>query len=277
MEIKSGRKAGDVRLFVAMPALDGRMHCVTSGSMWDSMLAMLQAGVPHTPHIEYATQDSNLPFARNRVLAQFMATDCTDLIFLDSDMSWDTSAWLRLICHPVDFVGAAYRKKIQDPVSGDLAISYALDFLDPDKDGKINGSDPETGLLEVKRLPAGFLRISRRAVQRMINECDVPEYEHKTPNGQTLTIHRLFSNDWEGEDIGEDYRFCDRWRSIGGKVWCDPELRVNHHGLANYRGHLGGYMREIIAKETEERRDFKPSAVNEAAREFMSEPKSEAA
>jgi hypothetical protein len=247
-EIKAGRKAADVKLFVAMPALDGRMHCVTTGSMWDSLLAMIQAGLPHTPHISYAMQDSNLPFARNRTLAEFMATDCSDLIFIDNDMSWDTTSWLRLICHPVDIVGAAYRKKIQDPVTGNLAVSYALDFLDPDEHGNFNGSDPETGLLEVKRLPAGFLRITRNAAQRMINECDVPEYEHKTPDGRKLTVHRLFSNDWNGqEDVGEDYVFCDRWRAIGGKVWCDPELKVHHHGLVSFRGHLGGYMRELIA------------------------------
>jgi len=92
MQIKAGRKAADVKLFVAMPALDGRMHVITSGSMWDSMITLIQAGAIFTPHIDYATQDSNLPFARNRAVSQFMATDCTDLIFIDSDMSWDTSA-----------------------------------------------------------------------------------------------------------------------------------------------------------------------------------------
>jgi hypothetical protein len=249
-QIKSGRKAADVKLFIAMPALDGRMHCVTSGSIHDSCMAMIAAGIPNTPHIEYAMQESNLPFGRNRILAQFMATDCSDLLMFDNDMSWDMESFMRLICHPVDFVGGAYRKKVQNQKTGELDVKWAIDFLDPDENGNLKGSDPETGLLEVKRLPAGFLRVTRRAVQRMINECGVPEYQIENHDGKLLTIHRLFSNEWDGkQEIGEDYTFCDRWRSIGGKVWCDPELKVGHHGLAAFHGHLGGWLRMLIEKD----------------------------
>lgn len=262
-EIKSGRKTSDVKLFIAMPALDGRMHCVTSGSLWNSQLALLMAGVPDTPHVEYAMQESNLPFGRNRLVAEFMATDCSDLLMFDNDMSWDAESFMRLICHPVDFVGGAYRKKLQNPQTGELEVKWAIDFL-ADENGEINGSDPENGLLEVRRLPGGFLRVTRRAIQKMINECGVPEYEIENSAGKMLTIHRLFSNEWDGkQEVGEDYTFCDRWRQIGGKVWCDPELKIGHHGLAAYHGHLGGYLREIIAKEK--------SAEAEAARFIASE------
>lgn len=253
-EIKpTGRKVADVKIFIAMPALDGRMHCVTAGSLLDSMAIMIAIGIPNTPHVEFAMQDSNLPFARNRVVAEFMSTDCTDLIFVDADMSWDHHSWARLICHPVDFVGATYRQKIQDPVTGQLMTRYALDFLVQEDGETIKGTDPETGLFEVKRLPAGFLRITRKAIQRMINECDVPEFEIER-HGKKMVIHRLFSNEWHpelGQDIGEDYTFCDRWRSIGGKVWCDPELRVGHHGLASFHGHFGEFMREKQRKPAE--------------------------
>lgn len=249
-EIKSGRKAADVRLFIAMLALDGRTHCVTTGSLLEAQAHMIAAGIPDTPHVQFLMQDSNVPFSRNRAVAQFMLTDCTDLIFIDSDVSWDAATFLRLICHPVEVVGATYRQKIQDPATGDLMVKYAVDFL-YDEDGDSNGSDPETGLLEVKRLPTGFLRISRSAIQRMINECDVPEYPIDD-HGKPLTIHRLFSFDFaDNQEISEDYRFCDRWRSIGGKVWCDPEMRVHHHGLASFSGHLGEFMRGLVAAERE--------------------------
>jgi len=245
-EIKSGRKAADVKLFIAMPALDGRNHCVTTGALLDAQAAMIQAGIPHTAHVNFLMQDGNVPFARNRAVAQFMMTDCTDLIFIDSDMSWDTPSFLRLICHPVDVVGAAYRKKIQDPATGELVTKYAVDFL-CDENDEIKGSDPETGLLEVRRLPTGFLRISRNAIQRMINECGVVEYEIDD-HGKPLTIHRLFAFEYMNEqEISEDYVFCDRWRSIGGKVWCDPELRINHYGMASFNGHLGDYIRSLVA------------------------------
>ena len=244
-EIKSGRKAADVKLFIAMPAMDHRNHCLTTGALLDTQAAMLAAGIPHTPHVHFLMQDGNIPFARNRAVAYFLQTDCTDLIFVDSDIYWDTKSFMRLICHPVDVVGATYRQKIQNPISGELITKYAIDFL-PEVNGEYNGSDPETGLLEVKRLPTGFLRITRKAIQRMINECDVVEFEIDDA-GKPLTLHRLFSFDYvDKQEVSEDYRFCDRWRSIGGKVWCDPELKINHIGVATFAGHFGQFMRDIV-------------------------------
>jgi hypothetical protein len=209
-------------------------------------VALIQAGITQTPHVEFAMQESNLPFGRNRILAQFMKTDCTDLICIDSDISTDLPSFMRLVCHPVDFVGATYRQKIQQPGTDLLATRYAIEFLE----SETITSDPATGLLEVKRLPAGFFRVTRTAIQRMINECGAIEYDHETYQGESLRIYRLFENHWDGkQDVGEDYTFCDRWRQVGGKVWCDPELRVDHHGHAVWHGHLGSHLRSLAAAE----------------------------
>src|SRR5215470_5359285 len=128
-EIKSGRKCADVKLYIAILAHDNKNFCVMSGSLIDSCTAMIAAGIPHTPAINWLMQDGNTPFARNRALANFMKTDCTDLIFIDSDVSWDVKSFMRLICHPVDVVGATYRKKIQNQVTGDLVTQYAIELL----------------------------------------------------------------------------------------------------------------------------------------------------
>lgn len=244
--MKITRKTNEVKLFIAILALDARNHCVTTGALLDAQAHMIKAGIPDTPHVTFLMQDSNVPFARNRAVAQFMLTDATDLIFIDSDMSWDVEAFFRLLVHPVDIVGASYRQKIQSFETGELITKYAVQFL-YDENDEAQGSDPETGLLEVKRLPTGFLRISRNAIQRMINECGVPEYEIDD-HGKPLTIHRLFSFDYEdGQEISEDYRFCDRWRAIGGKVWCDPEMKVHHHGMVAFHGHMGQHFRDTVA------------------------------
>src|SRR5262249_35226733 len=141
-------------------------------------------------------------------------------------------------------------QKIQKIGTNELLVKYAIELMPPDENDMCRGSDPENGLLEVRRLPTGFLRISRNAIQRMINECtDVPEYEIDD-RGKPLTINRLFSFDYiDKQEVSEDFRFCDRWRSIGGQVWCDPELTVNHHGQVTFHGHFGNFMRELQARE----------------------------
>ena len=41
-----------------------------------------------------------------------------------------------------------------------------------------------------------------------------------------------------GEAIGEDYAFCDRWRACGGELWVDTTATIRHNGHHSYRGNL---------------------------------------
>ena len=38
--------------------------------------------------------------------------------------------------------------------------------------------------------------------------------------------------------ISEDYSFCDRWKQLGGKVYVEPSLILNHIGSMNYKGNM---------------------------------------
>jgi hypothetical protein len=38
------------------------------------------------------------------------------------------------------------------------------------------------------------------------------------------------------DDGGEDYQFCELWRSVGGKVWADPEIELGHCGETEFKG-----------------------------------------
>ena len=45
------------------------------------------------------------------------------------------------------------------------------------------------------------------------------------------------------EHLSEDYAFCERAKSVGEKVYIDPEIKLNHHGgnitfYGNYKKHL---------------------------------------
>jgi hypothetical protein len=41
----------------------------------------------------------------------------------------------------------------------------------------------------------------------------------------------------EGEFVGEDYAFCDRWvEGCGGEIWCDLEAEVSHWGVHQFGG-----------------------------------------
>jgi hypothetical protein len=42
-----------------------------------------------------------------------------------------------------------------------------------------------------------------------------------------------------GRHLSEDYAFCRRWQSVGGKVFIDARSRLSHQGLRTYTGDFG--------------------------------------
>ena len=46
----------------------------------------------------------------------------------------------------------------------------------------------------------------------------------------------------------EDYGFCNRWRELGGEVWCDPEIQLGHIGTKIYQGDVRTIYQPTEAK-----------------------------
>jgi hypothetical protein len=38
--------------------------------------------------------------------------------------------------------------------------------------------------------------------------------------------------------LSEDYTFCRRWQQIGGDIWLDPRVALNHVGHYTFRGNV---------------------------------------
>jgi hypothetical protein len=36
--------------------------------------------------------------------------------------------------------------------------------------------------------------------------------------------------------LSEDYTFCRRWQEIGGDIWLDPSISLNHYGHFCFQG-----------------------------------------
>ena len=149
---------------------------------------------------------------------------------MDSDVTWEAGALLKLVDAPVDLVGGVYPAR-RDP------ISYPIHYLDR----KELWADPETGLLEVKSIATGFMKLTRNCIGKMIDA--YPEKHYYTAE-RDKEFYPLFDHAFEdGYKWGEDYSFCIRWAKIGGKVWIDPEIAMGHIGYKIFQGHLGNYLR----------------------------------
>lgn len=155
--------------------------------------------------------------ARNEVVKTFLASDCSDLLFIDADVSFSPEALKQLIARDVSLVGGVYpyRKDVDGmPV-------------------RLVCEEPVEGLLEVEGLPTGFMKIKRRVFEEMASIC--PSY-----GDTTLYFERALI---EGTRWGGDLNFCNRWRSLGGKVYADFELVLGHTGKVTFEDSLGAFLR----------------------------------
>lgn len=162
--------------------------------------------------------------ARNAVVRNFLESDCTELMFLDADVSWEPEGMVQLCRRDLDLVGGVYPYRRE---SQNMPVRL-LDTRLPD----------DNGLLEVEGLPTGFMKIKRCVLERIAAQSRI--YLDKTEETPQV-FERLTGDDktrWGG-----DIAFCNKWRALGGKIYADTEIRLGHAATVIYRDSLGAYIR----------------------------------
>lgn len=168
--------------------------------------------------------DSMVARGRSFIASQFLenegAKDCTDLVFIDTDLTWDGDEFERLCKHPVDVVGGAYPYKDE---SGDFPLRWPPD-----------GLYTENGLWIVDAVTPGFFRVTRKALEKIARLTPWIEFKDRgSAPGQRNWM--FFDNVCRPSGVyDEGYIFCEHWRRLGGKVYLDPTLRFKHIGLKAY-------------------------------------------
>lgn len=192
-------------------------------AMANSRAALEAAG--HSTRYFLLEGNCHVDDARNTIIARFLATDCTDLVFIDADVSWEPEQLVELLSYQdVDIVGGVYPYRRPDKVLEVPARFKA-------------GATPVGGLMEMSGIPTGFMRIRRHVIEEMAKYA--PTYLH---SGMQIPIlfERTLENDvrWGG-----DLNFCNRWRARGGKVQAVYDMVLGHASKAVYRGSLGEFVR----------------------------------
>ena len=160
--------------------------------------------------------------ARNDCVAEFFASDCSHLFFVDADIVFEPQDVLDTLTAGLDFVIGPYRKK-------SAVEEWAVSLLE----GGTALARRHPGSLAIRYVAcaeggAGFLCLSRRAVERLADGVEVYEGSR---NGQPRKCHDVFRSVVDGGvRIGEDQYLCRRWRALGGTVWCAVDVKLAHVG-----------------------------------------------
>lgn len=214
-----------MKLFVATPTYD-RKPCLEYDHALTSTFGIL-LGLNIDADVSYRGGDAYIHRARNSLVREFLASDATDLMFIDSDMGWNAEQAVRMILRPYEFVGGAYPFK-QDEEDYPVTINCK-------PDGRPMG-DPSTGCLSASMLPTGFWRLRRSVFERMETACDW--YMDKGQKTVAFFETPIVDHEW----IGEDVWFCRKWISLLGQIWLEPNIDFSHVGTKAWTGNYHKYL-----------------------------------
>jgi len=212
------------RVLIGTPSYDGRIDVWFANSLVSTVKMSYEKDV--FVHAIYTSYDSLVQRARNSLFKIAIEGEYDDLFFIDSDVEWEPEWFFRLLERPEPIVGAALVKKTDRE-------GYTAKILD--KNLKWSA---DKKLLEVDGLGTGFMKISRFALEKL---WEMSESYRSQDDDQRMVCDIKVEN---GELISEDYIICNKWQSLGYKVWMDPTITINHIGTKKFKGDVSAYMKK---------------------------------
>jgi hypothetical protein len=211
-----------MKLFLGLP-----VYGAYNAHFVHSMFALI-AQRPCPMVIRPCVGDSLVARARNRLCAQFLASDCTHMLQLDTDLIFSPEHIAKLIAHAeagIDIIAGLYPKKQKE-------LGWVCNVLDQPE------PDRPDGLQRVKYAGTGCLMVSRAVLLAMINQH--PEIEYDPDEGDESGVkHDFFATGvraFEGRRryLSEDWMFCQRALDLGFDILMDTTVILKHVGEMIY-------------------------------------------
>ena len=209
-----------------LPMYNGVCNEATFISMIKFSIIAAKMGINYS--IDTMVNESLITRGRNNLVAKFLFNQtATHLMFIDADLGFDAESILRLLCANQDIVGGVYPMKR-------IPIRYVINTVpNPIMQGD---------LVEVSTLGTGFMLIRREVIEKMIAAHPELKYRDNIGIGQQYEplMYGLFDTmiDPDGNYLSEDWTFCYLWRMMGGKVFADSGIKLDHTGYHKYAGDL---------------------------------------
>lgn len=213
------------RVLIGTPSYDGRIDVWYANSLLQTVKIAIKKDI-HV-HAIYTSYDSLIQRARNSLVRLALTGGYDDLFFIDSDCEWEPEWFFRLLDRPEPIIGGALIKKSEKEGYTVKLVNKELKWSQDKK------------IIEVDGVGTGFMKVSRFALEKLwdVSEKYISEGEE----------HRMICDIKveNGDLISEDYIICNKWKSLGYKVWLDPTITLNHIGTKKYKGNFKQFIDKL--------------------------------
>jgi len=247
------------KLFIATPMYGGQCAGMFARSIAD--LSALCASNGIQIQFYFLFNESLITRARNYCCDEFMRSDATHMMFIDSDIGFNPRDVIALMGlqtedSEYDVIGGPYPKKciswekIKQAVDKGIADEnpqllekYVGDYVFNPKNNQ--GQIPLGEPVEVLEIGTGFMMIRKKTLQKFIEA--YPQYSYKPDHVRTEAfdgsreIMMYFQAETDPKSkryLSEDYWFCQKIQEIGMKTWFCPWMSMQHVGTYIFGGSL---------------------------------------
>ena len=261
MEIKVElEKLRKNKLFIATPMYGGMAHGLYIKSALDLQTTMNKYGIE--TKFSFLFNESLITRARNYLVDEFLRSDHTHLLFIDSDIHYNPQDVLALMALDKDVIGGPYPKKSMN-WANIAAAARAHPNVEPRELEQLVGEYvfnvvkgtaqfSVTEPLEVMEIGTGYMMVKREVFEKMEKEYPMirykPDHVGQANFDGSRYIHAYFDTVIDtkesivggGSDryLSEDYMFCQMWRKMGGQIYLCPWMKTQHIGTYAFTGNM---------------------------------------
>jgi hypothetical protein len=247
------------KLFVATPMYGGACAGMYARSIADLSAICTKYGI--SLQLYYLFNESLITRARNYCTDEFLRSDATHLMFIDSDIGFNPNDVIALLAlqdeaSPYDVIGGPYPKKCISWEKIKMAVDKGVADDNPNNLEKFVGDyvfNPRSGQkeipigqpVEVMEMGTGFMMIRRKTLEKYKEA--YPHLSYKPDHVRTEAfdgsreIHAFFDciiDPVSKRYLSEDYNFCYHVEKAGMKVWLCPWMSMHHVGSYIFGGSL---------------------------------------
>jgi len=250
------------KLFVATPMYGGQCHGMYTKSTAD--LAKLCTHYGIEVKFFYLFNESLITRARNYCVDEFMRSDYTHLMFIDSDIGFDPNDVLTLLalmdtdnpdndkhimCGPYpkktiawEKIKRAVDKGFADDNPGELERFVGDYVFNPAEGQSQVRLDQPVKVLEGG---TGFMMVTRDAFKKFDEA--YPDYSYKPDHVRTkhfdgtreiMMYFQALIDERSKRYLSEDYMFCQWMQKIDVATWMCPWMKLLHTGSYTFGGSL---------------------------------------